>query len=106
LSYDFPGNVRELEHLIERSLIFCDGEIIYPKHFNLTMSPTQSLIEVQNEVEKLSGKPLHKSSIEEIERIHIKSVLEANRWNREQSARILGISLKTLYTKIKKYNLQ
>jgi len=106
LNYDFPGNVRELEHLIERSLIFCDGEIIYPKHFNILMSPAYSLTEIQSEVEKVAAKPLHKSSIEEIERIHIKAVLEANNWNREKSAQILGISLKTLYTKIKKYNLQ
>lgn len=106
LNYDFPGNVRELEHLIERSLIFCDGEVIYPKHFNLNMSPSFSIAEIKEEVERISGKPLHKSSIDEIEKIHIKAVLEANNWNREQSARILGVSLKTLYTKIKKYNLQ
>lgn len=105
-NYDFPGNVRELEHLIERSLIFCEGDVIYPKHFNINMSPIYSVKEIKEEVERISGKPLHKSSIDEIERIHIKSVLEANNWNREQSARILGISLKTLYTKIKKYNLQ
>lgn len=70
------------------------------------MSPAYSLTEIQSEVEKVAAKPLHKSSIEEIERIHIKAVLEANNWNREKSAQILGISLKTLYTKIKKYNLQ
>ncbi len=106
LNYNFPGNVRELEHLIERSLIFCDGDVIYPKHFNIYMSPIHSLTDFKDEIEKHTSKPLHKSSIEEIEKIHIKSVLEANNWNREQSARILGISLKTLYTKIKKYNLQ
>ncbi len=106
LSYDFPGNVRELEHLIERSLIFCDGDIIHPKHFNLLFTPSLKLNEISNNFEKSSGRPIHQLSSEEVEKIHIKSVLDANNWNREQSARVLGISLKTLYTKIKKYNLQ
>ena len=106
LKYNFPGNVRELEHLIERSLIFCDGEIIYPKHFNLNLSTVFYKTEIEEEVNRTAGKSLNELSAEELEKIHIKSVLDANNWNREQSARILGISLKTLYTKIKKYNLQ
>jgi len=106
LNYNFPGNVRELEHLIERSLIFCDGEVIYPKHFNLNLSTVFYKTEIEEEVNRTTGKSLNELSAEELEKIHIKSVLDANNWNREQSARILGISLKTLYTKIKKYNLE
>lgn len=106
LNYNFPGNVRELEHLIERSLIFCDGEAIYPKHFNLNLSTVFYKTEIEEEVNRTTGKSLNELSVEELERIHLKSVLDANNWNREQSARILGISLKTLYTKIKKYNLK
>ena len=106
LKYNFPGNVRELEHLIERSLIFCDGEVIYPKHFNLNLSTVFYKTEIEEEVNRTAGKSLNELSAEELEKIHIKSVLDANNWNREQSARILGISLKTLYTKIKKYNLE
>ena len=106
LNYNFPGNVRELEHLIERSLIFCDGEVIYPKHFNLNLSTVFYKTEIEEEVNRTAGKSLNELSAEELEKIHIKSVLDANNWNREQSARILGISLKTLYTKIKKYNLE
>jgi len=106
LNYNFPGNVRELEHLIERSLIFCDGEAIYPKHFNLNLSTVFYKTEIEEEVNRTTGKSLNELSVEELERIHLKSVLDANNWNRELSARILGISLKTLYTKIKKYNLK
>ncbi len=106
LNYNFPGNVRELEHLIERSLIFCDGEVIYPKHFNLNMASIRQISGIEEEIGKTTYKQLNELSVEELEQIHIKAVLDSNNWNREQSARILGISLKTLYTKIKKYNLQ
>ena len=41
-----------------------------------------------------------------MEHVHIKKVLDYNDWNRETSARALGISQKTLYTKIKKFNLK
>ncbi len=106
INHDYPGNVRELEHLIERSLIFCDGETIYPKHFNLMLFPAAAVNSIEDEILRTHSKPLSRSSIKEIEKIHIKSVLDANNWNREASAKVLGISLKTLYTKIIKYNLQ
>lgn len=106
LEYDFPGNVRELEHLIERSLIFCDGDIIYPEHFNLPLSKNNEFFYLQDDF-KNSGENQNKIlSLEELEKIHIKNILKLNNWNREKSARMLGISLKTLYTKIKKYNLR
>ena len=45
-------------------------------------------------------------SMEDLERWHIKKVLDKNRWDRTQTANQLGISPKTLYTKIKKYELK
>ena len=45
-------------------------------------------------------------SMEDLERWHIAKVLDANRWDRTQTANQLGISPKTLYTKIKKYELK
>ena len=45
-------------------------------------------------------------SLDEVEKIHIKKMLEENNWNRENTARALGISQKTLYTKIKKFSLR
>ena len=44
--------------------------------------------------------------LEEIEKLHIRKALNVNDWNRENTARALGISQKTLYTKIKKYSLK
>ncbi|MBU0561812.1 MAG: sigma-54 dependent transcriptional regulator [Bacteroidetes bacterium] len=98
LEYSFPGNVRELSHIIERALIFSDGEII--KHEDLNL-PKKNSFENDFSFDK-DGRI---QTMEEIERMHIQKTLDANRWNREQSARALGISQKTLYTKIKNYGL-
>lgn len=106
LDYDFPGNVRELEHLIERSLIFCDGDIIYPEHFNIPLTKNDEFFYLNDDLTNTTETQNKILSLEELERIHIKNVLKMNNWNREKSARMLGISLKTLYTKIKKYNLK
>lgn len=99
LKYNFPGNVRELEHTIERALIFSDKDLIEPKDLNLPSSGSTNL----SEGFVVDGKLL---SMEEVEKIHIQKALELNGWNRENTANALGISQKTLYTKIKKYDLK
>ena len=98
LNYEFPGNVRELEHIIERAIIFSDSDIIELKDLNLPKFG--KLIEYDEEFDS-SELP----KLEDIERVHIRKALNLNQWNRESTARALGISQKTLYTKIRKYSL-
>lgn len=98
LNYDFPGNVRELEHIIERAIIFSEGNLIEIKDLNLPQFGHLDEYDSESETEILK--------LEDIERMHIRKVLNVNDWNRENTARALGISQKTLYTKIKKYSLR
>ena len=100
--YDFTGNVRELEHIIERAIIFAEGEYILPEDLSLPIA---------GKFKGAAGKgnvdiPSEILSMEDLERWHIAKVLDANRWDRTQTANQLGISPKTLYTKIKKYELK
>lgn len=99
LYYKFPGNVRELEHTIERAVIFSDGETIEPRDLNLPKSDYQSVQSYGKDNDELL-------MLEEVEKIHIHKALNRYDWHREETARALGISPKTLYSKIKKYNLK
>jgi two-component system response regulator AtoC len=101
LAYSFNGNIRELDHIIERALIFAEGDIIQPEDLNLPQSfhlQTKKFSEFEQVEEILS--------MEDLERWHIKKVLDKNRWDRTQTANQLGISPKTLYTKKKKNELR
>jgi DNA-binding NtrC family response regulator len=101
LDYSFNGNIRELEHIIERSLIFAEGDVIHPEDLNLPQS-------YQTQSKKVAGIDETEEilSMEDLEKWHIKKVLDKNRWDRTRTANQLGISPKTLYTKIKKYELK
>ncbi len=98
LSYPFPGNVRELEHMIERAIIFSEGNVIEVKDLNLPTFNFGYDLEQEENGDFLK--------LEDVERLHIRKALNLNDWNRESTARSLGISQKTLYSKIIKYNLK
>ncbi len=101
-SYNFPGNIRELEHIIERAIIFAEGDTIKPDDLNLPHSASFKESSTITESEE----DLSVLSMEEVEKRHIAKVLRRNRWDRTQTANQLGISPKTLYTKIKKYEIK
>jgi DNA-binding NtrC family response regulator len=102
LNYDFPGNIRELEHVIERAIIFAENDHIVPEDLNLPSDIVKGL------TKKMHSNPEDEEvlSLAEIEKRQIEHALRVNRWDRSQTAFQLGISPKTLYSKIKKYELK
>jgi DNA-binding NtrC family response regulator len=104
IKYDWPGNVRELENVIERASILCKDNLICIEDISLPIGRRPALLK---EAASASGGPQIGSavSIRDIEKSHISGVLKVVGWNKNTAAQILGISLKTLYTKIQQYNL-
>ncbi|MDP2883857.1 MAG: sigma-54 dependent transcriptional regulator [Ignavibacteria bacterium] len=104
MNYDWPGNVRELENVIERAAILSRDEVIRMDDLALPIGP-RSLTEPLDQAQP--GTPRLGSAVAmvEIEKAHIDGVLKSVSWNKNIAAKILGISLKTLYTKIQQYDL-
>jgi two-component system, NtrC family, response regulator AtoC len=104
MKYDWPGNVRELENVIERAAILSRDEVIRMDDLALPIG-TRTLIEPLIPADR--GGPRLGSAVPmtEIEKAHIDGVLKSVSWNKNIAAKILGISLKTLYTKIQQYDL-
>lgn len=102
MEYDWPGNIRELENVLERAMILAEDNVIRVK--DLALPPR--LIRQSTSDENTGGKIGSAITIEELEKEHIAAVLANTKWNKNLASKILGISLKTLYTKIHQYNLQ
>lgn len=96
--YQWPGNVRELKHAIERAYILAD-EVIGPEHLILedSMNSTSSLEDSSTETLP------HGIPLEEVEKGVILKTLDHNDGNKSETADQLGISVKTLYNKLDKY---
>ena len=94
--YAWPGNIRELEHTIERILILEDTDEIRPTDLPAFISQRQG------EFQMFSEEPL---SLQELEKRYIRFVLRRTKGRKMQAADILGINRKTLGLKIKKYGL-
>jgi len=99
--YDWPGNIRELENVIERAAILCRNDRIEPQDLSLPNTPMSLPSGAETDETLGTAVPL-----KEIERLHIEGVLKRFRGNKAESAKILGISLKTLYTKIQQYQIK
>jgi len=101
MSYNWKGNVRELENTIERAIILCDGEMIAPEHIVLTQRPDSTGLSTEGSLEEVAKKALR---IAETQRIL--NALRETKGNKSRAAEILRVSYKTLLTKIKEYGIE
>ena len=101
LQYDWPGNVREMEHVIEGAVILSHDEIITARDLTLTASAGMQ----KSNTVPLPQKDGEFLSLETMEKKQIELVLQKNNYNRSKTAQMLGITPKTLYIKIKRYGI-
>ena len=92
LSHRWDGNIRELQHTIEKAVIMCDDNVINPEHLGLYQSVSSSSYD--------DG-----STLEDVERRTIAEAINSNNGNLSLVAQKLGITRQTLYNKIKRYGL-
>ncbi len=109
-SYYWPGNVRQLRHVIRTMAVMCDGDTIDITHIPPEIhrikrlpGPATSANETHPVI--VAGTDLTGKSLNEVEKEHIKTTLERTRGNRSEAAKILKIGERTLYRKIREYNL-
>jgi DNA-binding NtrC family response regulator len=101
--YNWPGNVRELVNVVERSIVLAKSDVVtlqdLPEHIRRE-DPEQHYA-----YNRLLGNSGLKSALADPERQIIIDALEQNGWNRQDTARVLGINRTTLYKKMKKYDI-
>ena len=124
-TYPFPGNVRELIHIIEHAVIVSDGEDIQPKHLHfrssrvdVSSSPATQIdepspldapdsvphLDTETDMSEVPFLPLNEA-LARYERQYLYQVLEWTGGNKAAAARLLHIPRRTFYRKLVKYNL-
>ena len=104
--YAFPGNIRELSNIVERAAVLCRGQTIVaddlPPHVLETPpAPPAASTSAPGDVAATWSPCTLDEALREPERRILTAALEANQWNRQKTAEVLGINRTTLYKKMK-----
>ena len=104
LDYRWEGNVRELESVIERSVILADGDVIdvesLPEKLQTSAQPHTPINPMEFAI------PDEGMSLEQLERDLIEAALKKTNWSIKKASELLGLSYKTLQYRIQKYHLK
>lgn len=100
-TYHFPGNVRELENILERAMAMCDVDVIKPEDIHLPQATVlTSTMPAAGSSGNLTG------ILQDQEKELILTALEKTKWNRTAAAKLLGLSFRTLRYRLKKLGLE
>lgn len=94
--HNWPGNIRELQHALERAVILSNSSVLQPEDFNFNVSNTKETDQQLN---------LEQFNLEEVEKILIRKVLKKYNGNITQAAGELGLTRSSLYRRLEKYGL-
>jgi transcriptional regulator with PAS, ATPase and Fis domain len=102
MGYDWPGNVRELQNVVERAAVMCGGEAIEPEHLpeNITRGLTSQILGSARDTRGSID-----DQLKEIEKGMIVEALKAKRGVQVKAAEMLGINQRSLWHRIKKYDI-
>lgn len=96
--HNWPGNIRELQHSLERAIIMSNSQVLQPEDFNFNNSQSQTPMDAENVM-------LDQFKLEEVEKILIRKVLKKYNGNITQAASELGLTRSSLYRRLEKYGL-
>ena len=97
-AYNWPGNVREMKNVIQRATLMCEGDQLVPEDLPprfLDVKPSESHVTFE------MG-----TSLDEIEKTMVIRALETTKNNRKEAAKLLGISRRVIYNKLRKHGLK
>jgi DNA-binding NtrC family response regulator len=104
-NYAYPGNVRELQNIIEHAVVLAEGSEITERDLPEFMFRSRLLLSPPLQRETI-GAPEHVPTLAEIEKNHIAAVLSVTDFNYTETSKKLGISRSTLWRKIKEYRIE
>jgi len=105
-NYSWPGNIRELENLMERAYILESSSVLSPESFPNELFESETLSATVSVDAGLSIAEVRRKGIEEIERNYLKEQLAQNRGKIQNTARAAGISTRQLHKLMKKYGIR
>jgi DNA-binding NtrC family response regulator len=103
--YNWPGNIRELENIIERAVILDTNNIIEKEDLPDIILAGSSHLNPGLGDKVIEAFSSLKHALQEPEKVHILQVLKEVGWNKKKAADKLGVNRTTLYNKLRKYNI-